>query len=69
MIDIPPVKDTEGDDFATEYYMRNKDIIDKYFNELFAEEIEDLIEEGLVDNFAYESNKLTELAETKNLSL
>ena len=49
--------------------MRNKDIIDKYFNELFAEEIEDLIEEGLVDNFAYETNKLTEMSKTNNLSL
>ena len=66
---MPPIDISDGDDFATEYYMRNKDIIDKYVNELFAEEIEDLIEEGLVDNFAYESNKLTELAETKNLSL
>ena len=69
LIDMPPIDISDGDDFATEYYMRNKDIIDKYFNELFAEEIEDLIEEGLVDNFAYESNKLTELTKTNNLSL
>lgn len=66
---MPPIDISDVDDFATEYYMRNKDIIDKYFNELFAEEIEDLIEEGLVDNFAYESNKLTELSEANTLSL
>lgn len=66
---MPPMQDSDGDDFAVEYYLENKEKIDKYFNTLFAEEIEDLIEEGLVDNFAYESNKLTELAETNNLSL
>ena len=69
LIDMPPIDISDGDDFATEYYLENKEKIDKYFNTLFAEEIEDLIEEGLVDNFAYESNKLTEMTKTNNLSL
>ena len=69
LIDMPPMQDSDGDDFAVEYYLENKEKIDKYFNTLFAEEIEDLIEEGLVDNFAYETNKLTELTKTNNLSL
>ena len=63
------MRESDGDTFATKYYLKNKEKIDKYFNELFADEIEEMIEDGLVDNFAYESSKLTELSKTKNLSL
>ena len=66
---MPPMRDSDGDSFATEYYLENKEKIDKYFNELFADEIAEIIEDGLVDNFAYEASKLTELSETNNLSL
>ena len=63
------MRESDGDTFATKYYLKNKEKIDKYFNELFADEIEEMIEDGLVDNFAYESSKLTELSKTNNLSL
>ena len=62
---MPPVELSEGDTFATRYYMRNKEQIDDYFETLFADEIADLIANGLVEDF----EKLTELAETNNLSL
>ncbi len=65
LIDMPPTESSDGDTFASRYYMRNKDIIDDYFNTLFADEIADLIADGLVE----ESSKLTELAEANNLSL
>ena len=63
------MRESDGDTFATKYYLKNKDIIDDYFNELFADEIAEIIEDGLVDNFAYEASKLTELSKTNNLSL
>ena len=69
LINISPMRESDGDTFATKYYLKNKEKIDKYFNELFADEIEEMIEDGLVDNFAYESSKLTELSKTNNLSL
>ena len=62
LIDIPPTELSDGDYFATEYYMRNKDIIDDYFNTLFADEIADLIADGLVEG-------VNQLSETNNLSL
>ena len=65
LIDMPPTESSDGDTFASRYYMRNKDIIDDYFETLFADEIADLIADGLVEDF----EKLTELSKTNNLSL
>lgn len=65
LIDMPPMRDSDGDIFATRYYLKNKDIIDDYFETLFADEIADLIADGLVEDF----EKLTELSKTNNRSL
>lgn len=62
LIDMPPVELSEGDTFATQYYIRNKEIIDDYFNTLFADEIADLIADGLVEG-------VNQLSKTNNLSL